>query len=102
VSTMTRPSGRSDTGISLRFARASGIPMIVTASATAVARCPMASHQPATMIQMTLPITDGTPASARRTSLRPNGHSVKSAIRNDASPNGIVTMRMQQTTPASA
>ena len=34
---MTRPSGTSETGISFRLARASGMPMIVTASAMAVA-----------------------------------------------------------------
>jgi hypothetical protein len=32
--------------------------------------------------------------------VRPNGQSAKPAIRNDAMPNGIVTIRMQQISPA--
>src|SRR6476660_3779582 len=60
-STISRPSGTSDTGMSFRFAIARGIPMIVTASAIAVSTCPSASHQPAKMIHTMLPIIDGAP-----------------------------------------
>src|SRR4051794_25983589 len=101
VGTITRPSGVRDTGISLRFAAARGRPMIVTASAIAVTTCAMASHKPATMIQITLPISDGAPASLRRTIVRPKGHSAKFAIRNEAKPNGIVMISRQHTIPAS-
>jgi hypothetical protein len=59
--------------------------MIVTASAIAVAMCPMASHQPAKTIQTMLPIREGAPASDRLTSRLPNGQSANSAIRNEAS-----------------
>jgi len=74
ASTISRPSGKSDTGMSLRFAIARGIPMIVTASAIAVSTCSIASHQPAKMIHTMLPIADGAPAPGRFTTLRPNGH----------------------------
>ena len=54
--TISLPSGISDTGISLRLASASGMPMIVIAIATAVMMCPIASHTPnSTISQMTLP-----------------------------------------------
>lgn len=60
-----------------------------------------ASHQPATTNQITFPTVEAAPASGRRTSTRPNGHSAKLAIRNAAIPNGMVTMSTQQTTPTS-
>src|SRR5581483_7825211 len=91
IGTMTRPSGVSDTGISLRFAKASAI---------AVTTCPMASHQPATMIQITFPTSEGMPASWCRTMVRPKGHSAKFAMRNEAKPNGIVIISKQHTIPA--
>jgi hypothetical protein len=49
-----------------------GIPMIVTASPIAVAMCSRASHHPATMIQMILPIVLPVPAPGLRTRVRPN------------------------------
>ena len=74
--------------------------MIVTASATAVTLWASASHQPAKMIHMIFPMIEATPASDLLTSCRPKGHREKSAIRNDARPNGIVAIRMQQMIPA--
>ena len=59
----------------------------------------MASHNPAKMNQMTLPMNDGDPASGLLTIVRPNGHSANPAIRNDAMPNGIVMIRMQAMMP---
>src|SRR5262249_13649411 len=79
---------------------ASGMPMIVKASAMAVSRWPMASQRPATMNQITLPIAEGAPASARRSSVRPKGHSAKFAIRKEARPKGIVMISRQHTIPA--
>ena len=52
------------------WAAASGIPTIVIASATAAIRCPIASHQPARMNQITLPMAEAAPASGRLTSVR--------------------------------
>ena len=54
------------------------------------------------MNQITFPTTDGVPASGSLTMVRPKGQSANTAIRNDAIPNGIVTIRMQATTPAIA
>ena len=54
--TISRPNGNSETGISLKFASPSGIPMIVTHSATPVTRCSRASHQPHRTSHRTLPI----------------------------------------------
>ena len=100
TSTIRRPSGVSETGISLRFAQANGMPIIVTASAIAVTTCPIASHQPATTNHTTLPSVDPTPASGRRSRRWPKGHSANRAIRNDAIPHGMVTISTQQMTPA--
>jgi hypothetical protein len=54
------------------------------------------------MIQMMLPMVEPAPASARRTITRPNGHRQKAAMRSAAIPNGIVMMRMNMTSAASA
>jgi hypothetical protein len=72
--TISRPSGISEMGMSLRFAQAKGMPTIVTARAMLVARWPRASHQPAKISQMTLPTKDAPPASGRSRVVRPNGH----------------------------
>ncbi len=61
--------------MSLKFARPSGIPMIVTHSAMPAVRWPIASHQPMRMIQMMFPMSDPRPASRRTSIDRPNGHS---------------------------
>ena len=99
---MSRPNGVSETGTSLKFASPSGIPMIVMHITTPLIRCPSASHQPARMIQMTLPIIEPPPALGLRTSVRPNGHRQNSAIRPEAIPNGIVMIRMNITSAAKA
>lgn len=72
---MSLPRGMSEMGIILRFATASGIPMIVIAMAIAVTTCPIASHRPAMTNQMTLPISEATPAVGLSTTVLPNGHS---------------------------
>ena len=59
----------------------------------------MASHSPAKMNQMTLPMNDGAPAPGLFAIVRPNGHSANPAIRNEAIPNGIVMIRMQAMMP---
>ena len=78
---MSLPSGTRDTGISLRLAKASGMPMIVIAIAAALTRCPMASHIPKSSTQMTLPIRAPVPALGFSTIVRPNGHSAYDAMR---------------------
>ena len=75
--------------------------MIVTARAMAVPMCAMAIQMPASTNQMMLPIIDPTPAVGLSTYVRPNGHTAKLAMRNDATPNGNVTMRMHMMSPAS-
>jgi hypothetical protein len=45
---------------------------------------------------------DPAPASGRRINVRPNGHRQKSAIRAEAIPNGIVTIRMNITSATKA
>ena len=95
------PSGTSDTGISLRLASASGIPMIVMAIATAVTMWPMANQMPNRMTQMTLPITAPGRGPGFSTMVRPNGHSAYAAMRNAANPNGIVMIKMKQIADAS-
>jgi hypothetical protein len=57
------------------FAMPSGMPMIVMNCATAVMMWPSASHQPAKMNQMTLPMPAPTPADGLGRMVRPNGHS---------------------------
>ncbi len=75
--------------------------MIVMQSSTPVIRWPSASHQPARMSQITLPIAEGAPASGRLTSVRPKGQKAKLAIFTACSPNGIVMIRMNITSAAS-
>lgn len=75
---------------------------MVSAIASAEATWPIASQIPATTTQMTLPTAEPSPAVGLRTTVRPNGHRMKFAIRNEAMPHGIVTTRMQQMIPASA
>ena len=59
--TMILPIGHSAMPASLRCAQAKGIPMMVTASTTAVTTCPSASHHPASTSQMMLPIRPSGP-----------------------------------------
>ena len=51
---------------------------------------------------MTLPMVEPAPASGRRTIVLPNGHRQNNAIRADATPNGIVMMRMNITSATTA
>ena len=60
--TMSLPSGIREIGISLKLAMPNGIPMIVTQSSSPVTMWVRASHQPAAMIQITLPRKEKTPA----------------------------------------
>ena len=76
--------------------------MIVMHSRMPLIRCPIASHQPQSTNQMTLPIADAAPASGRLTIVLPNGHRAKMPIRSAAIPNGIVMMRMKQMSAAIA
>ena len=75
--------------------------MIVTAIATALTRCPSASHQPNSTTHRMLPISAPGRVPGLSTSVRPNGHSAYDAIRSDAKPNGMVTMSTKQITAAS-
>ena len=77
------------------------MPRIVIAWATAVTTWTRASHHPARTIHTTLSTTAPAPAPGLGTTARPNGHRAYRAIRNDATPRGIVTIRTQRTTPAS-
>src|SRR5699024_6477503 len=71
--TIRLPSGASASGIILRFAYASGMPMIVRVRKTAVIRCVSTSHRPATMNHNTFPIAVKPPARGSTTISRPNG-----------------------------
>src|SRR5579875_2096101 len=102
VGTICTPSGSSETGMILKQASPSGIPMIVTHRAMPVSRWLTASHQPNSTIQITLPTSDPRPASRRTSIVRPNGHSTYAAIRSDAIPNGIVIIRKNSTKQAAA
>jgi hypothetical protein len=62
----------------------------------------MISHQPASRNQRTFPIAEPAPASARRTTVFPNGHSAKIPMRSAATPKGIVMMRMNMISAAKA
>src|SRR5205807_2961856 len=86
--TISRPNGSSETGMSLKFARPSGIAITVRHSRTPVMRCPIANHQPHKRNQTTLASADAAPASLRLTTVFPNGHSAKMPMRSDAMPNG--------------
>src|SRR5262245_29331837 len=101
-STTSRPKGVSETGMSLKFASPSGIPMMVRHISTPVMRWPSASHQPASTNQMMLPMTDPAPASGRRVMVRPNGHRQNSAMRADAMPNGMVMIKTNITSATMA
>jgi hypothetical protein len=57
------------------LASASGIPTIVSAIATALTRCPIASHTPHSSSQMMFPISAPVPAPGLSMMVRPNGHS---------------------------
>ena len=82
MGTISLPSGTSETGMSLRLANASGIPMIVMAIATAVITWPMASQMPNRMTQMTLPISAPGRGPGFSMMVRPNGHNAYEAMRN--------------------
>ncbi len=73
--TISLPSGTSETGMSLRLASASGMPMIVIAIATALTTWPIASQMPNRSTQMTLPIRAPGRGPGLSTMVRPNGHS---------------------------
>ncbi len=51
ASTIVLPIGQSAIPASFKCAQAKGMPMMVTARAIAVIRCPTASHQPASSSQ---------------------------------------------------
>ena len=67
------PRGIRATGMSLKFAIAIGMPMIVMHKAMPVAMWVRAIHQPATMIQITLPSSYKTPEVGFCTTSRPKG-----------------------------
>ncbi len=75
--------------------------MIVMQRAMPVIRWPSASHQPARISQITLPIAEAAPASGRLTSVLPNGQSAKTASLSACRPNGIVMIRMNISSAAS-
>ena len=99
---MSRPKGSSDTGIILKLASPSGMPISVTHKSTPLTRWPSASHQPHSTIHNTFPIAEPAPASVRRTTVRPNGHRAYSPIRTAATPKGMVTIRTKQIRAANA
>ena len=68
------PKGKQVTGMSLRFATARGIPMIVTAWKKAVITCSREIQNPATKNHTTFISAEPTPASGLRTTTRPKGH----------------------------
>ena len=82
--TITLPIGHSAMPASFKCAHAKGMPMMVTASTTAVMTCPSASHHPASTSQMMLPMTPSGPVpisswpvkAARDTAREPNGNRV--------------------------
>ena len=84
-------------------AHAKGMPMIVTASNTAVIRWPSASHQPASTSQMMLPMSPNGPVprswrleySARETAFRPNGNNVYEAMLKAARESGRAVLADQ-------
>src|SRR3954470_11038027 len=65
MSTISRPNGVRETGISLKFAKPRGMSMIVRHMSTPVMTCPRASHHPASTNQMMLPISEPAPAYQR-------------------------------------
>ena len=65
-------------------------------------RWPSASHQPASTNQMMLPISEPAPASGFFTSVRPNGQRQTARSAPTATPNGIVMIRMNITSAATA
>jgi hypothetical protein len=86
--TISRPNGRIDTLMSLKFARPSGMQMIVRQSSTPVKRCIRASHQPPRMNHRTFPKDEPSHLPGWGTTARPKGQTPKNAIRSDATPNG--------------
>ena len=60
-----------------------------------------ASHQPANRNHSTLPIAEAAPAPGAATVVRPNGQTTNAASRNEAMPNGMVTINRHASTPAS-
>ena len=96
---MSLPSGNSDTGISLKLASPSGMPMTVRHSSAPVTACPMASQMPEKTNQMTFPMVDPAPAPGLSTTVRPNGHSAKRPMRNEAIPNGMPMIVMHHRMP---
>ncbi len=100
VRTISRPIGSRETGISLKLAMPSGMPMIVTHSARPVTMWPMASHQPARISHRTLPMQEGAPASRRSTAVYPKGHRAYTPMRKAAMPNGMPMIVTQSSAPA--
>ena len=74
--------------------------MIVMAIAAALTKCPIASHNPNSSTQMTLPTSVPVPAPGFSTIVRPNGHNAYDAMRSAAKPKGMVTMSRKQTSAA--
>ena len=72
-STISLPSGIRAIGISLKFAMAIGMPMIVMHKAMPVTMWVSAIHQPATINQMMLPSSANRPEVGRSITSRPNG-----------------------------
>jgi hypothetical protein len=62
IGTTSRPRGHKEIGISLTFAIANGMPMIVIARRHAVTTWAIASSQPSRMSQMMFPMNEPTPA----------------------------------------
>lgn len=86
--------------MSLTFATANGMPIIVSAGRNAV-RHVCERELPAEQDEPDdVSMNEPTPAVGFGTVVRANGHTANPAIRNAAIPNGIVTIRMQATTPA--
>lgn len=99
---MRFPYGIKANGINLMLAHANGIPIIVTANATAVTKCSTAIHQPNNTSHTILANNEGLPACGSSTTSRPKGHSACRPIRKEAIPQGIVMINKQATTPAKA
>ena len=75
--------------MSLTFATANGMPMMVMASSSAVTRWASASSQPSRMSQTMFPMNVPTPAVGLAMVVRPKGQTTNPAMRNAAIPNGM-------------
>ena len=102
METISRPSGSSETGIILKLAMPSGMPMIVRHIAMPADH--VADREPDPGDDDPDHVADHRHRAGGGLAhqVRPNGQSAKLAMRNEAMPNGIVMIRMQQITPATA